>query len=218
MKNSRDELMEEFNRILVATDGNPRPMTEEEYRELARGVYTSSGESTWEPDIGSEPDPSKLLTEPAVKEIEELKPEPEEEMEEPKPEPEEEIESPPGWPKKVKLPDGSTKVLRSPEEWRKIVREREGRPKPEPKPEYNDKEVMEMIKEDPADVVTNLMLQRKPEYRHLMYDVLKAFVDWITENDIPVEKDGIIQTEILYMLDELEREADQLEAKIGDKS
>jgi len=220
MKNSRDELMEEFSRILIATEGMPRPMTEEEYKELARGVYSTSGESTWEPDIGPELDPSELITGYSVS-GEGAEIEPAKKPEKPKPEPEppeEEIESPPGWPKKVKLPDGSTKIFRSPEEWRKAVREREGRPEPEKKSEFSDEEVMEMIKKDPSDVVTNFMLQRKPEYKHLMYDIMKAFVDWITKNNIPVEKGGIMHNEMLYMLDELEREADRLDAEKAQKT
>jgi len=170
-------------------------MTEEEYKEFARGVYTTSGESEWTPTPEAAPEVGPEVLEPEEKE--------------------EEIESPPGWPKKVKLPDGSIKTLRSPEEWRKIVREREGRPEPKSEPKHSDEEVKKMIKEDPSHVVTNLMLQRKPEYKHLMYDILKAFVDWVTENDIPVEKGGIMHNEMLYMLDELEREADLMDIEKG---
>lgn len=168
MKNSRDELMEQFNRILVATDGGPRPMTEDEYKEFMRGVYTSSGESGWAPET-----PEKLEKPEAIK------------------------PSPPGWPKEVKMPDGTTKIFRSPEEWRESVKKR-----------YSDEEVMKMIEEDPSHVVTNLMLQRKPEYKHLIYPMLDALVNWVQKTGVTPEKGTLIHKEMEYMLNEVEKNND----------
>lgn len=123
MKNTRDELMEEYDRILTAAHGKPRPMTEEEYRELERGSYSTSGEGTeWSPSTevvsgeGAEWNPvEKEIVAPEVP------------------------ESPSGWPKKVELPDGSVEIMRSPEEWRKSITERD--------PKRADEETLEKMKE-----------------------------------------------------------------------
>jgi hypothetical protein len=203
MKNTRDELMEEYSRILTATDESPRPMTDEEYRNLERGIYsTPVGETTWEPpgkfetlDI-SDVSPSTPVDESTWNPLSE----PESVSEKPIVE---EIGRPGDWPKKVKLPDGSTKEIGSLDEWRELVKEREPSKMKEKK--YSDEEVMEMIKKDPSDVVTGLMLQRKPEYRHLMYPIIKAFVDWLTETGLPVEKNSIMHNELLYMFGKLKR-------------
>lgn len=199
--------MEEYSRILTATDGKPRPMTEEEYRELERGVYTTSGETEWEPDVGPEIQPEEYIVSEEEVEFEPSKEEPEtpEELEL------KEVESPPGWPKKVKHQDGTVAVYRTPEEWREAARKKYDLPGP--KPEYSDEEVLKMVKEDPSHVVTNLMLQRKPEYRKFIYPILKAFVDWMTETGVSPERGTMLYEETDYMLKELEREADLKEAE-----
>jgi hypothetical protein len=200
MKNTRDELMEEFSRILTATDGKPRPMTEEEYRDLERGIYSTHGEGAeWHPEGMKAPvEPEPIKEEPGPVEVEE------------------EVESPPGWPKKVKHQDGTEAVYRTPEEWREAARKKYDLPEPKPsEPEYSDEEVMKMIQKDPSDVVTNLMLHRKPEYRKFMYPMLKAFVDWMTETGVHPERGTMLYEETIYMLDELERQADLEDAEKG---
>lgn len=191
MKNTKNELINEFNRILIATDSHPRPMTDEEYKEFIRGVYTTSGESTWGPEVSEE---TVELDLPKATEEENL----------------------PGWPKKIRMSDGSMRVFNSPKEWMESVKERF--PKTEtPEKKFSDEEVMEMIKEDPSNVVTNLMLQRKPEYKHLMYPMLKSFVNWMTETGVNVKKGTLPYEETAYMLNELEKEIERKEAEKSNK-
>lgn len=185
--------MSEFSIILSATDEMPRPMTPEEYNEsLMKGIYsTPEGESEWEP-----PDRPKV---------------------------EEKKTYEPGWPKKIELPDGSIKIFHSPEEWRKSTEERfkkthvapeETPTEPAETGKYSDEEVKRMIAEDPSHVVTNLMLQRKPEYKKFMYDMLKSLVDWVTDSNISPKKGTVLYDEADYMLNELNKNLDEKE--LGD--
>lgn len=108
MKNTKDELIEEYSRILTATNGKPRSMTEEEYMDfIKRREPVVSGE-------GAEFRPTEYDV--VSGEGAELNP-PESPMAP-------EAESPLGWPKEVKLPDGSTVLMKSPEEWRNSIKER----------------------------------------------------------------------------------------------
>ena len=191
--------MEEYIKILAATAGKPRPMTQEEYRDLEKGNYSTSGESSWGESSPS-PEPE---VEPMAVPVEEEAPK--------KPKEDKVIVSPKGWPKKVKLQDGSVREIRSPKEWRDLVKDRSKDQK------YSEQEVRKMIKDDPMHVVTNLMLQRKPEHKDLMFDMLKSLVDWVTDNnlDIQAENNKIISDEMNYMLEKLEGDASMREAEMG---
>lgn len=215
MKNTRDEIIEDFLKLLsTASDEEykkPIPMTEEEYKNLEKGIWSSSGETTWTPGFTGEPS-GETTWAPGLPKT----PAPQPQLRpEPKPEPEVEEEKP----FKVKMPDGSVKSFRDVQEWREDARKRSQRPEeptptsePEPKTEsteskdkeYSDEEVMQMIKEDPGHVATNLMLQRKPEYSKFIYPLLKSLVDWATETEVPVEKGGMLYEEMNWMLEVLE--------------
>jgi hypothetical protein len=238
MKNTRDEIMEEFYSLL-----SNAAMSPEEYEQLQLGNYSTSGETEWspsteEPATSGEsewtPDLPKPIVEDWVEKWEGSKEEMPEESEDDEPAEE-------GWPKTVKMQDGSKRVFKSLKEWREDARKRKGKPVEEPKvpesepeievevepesapeepklgleesstesgAEYSDEEVMQMIEEDPANVVTNLMLQRKPEYSKFMYPMLKSLMDWLVESGSQAKPGDILYDEAEYMLERLEESVD----------
>jgi len=78
---------------------------------------------------------------------------------------------------------------------------------------YDDDKVIEMIKKDPVNVATNLMLQRKPEYSKFIYPLLKSLVDWASNSGIDLKKGDLLYDEMEYMMNVLEEGADLAEVK-----
>lgn len=84
-------------------------------------------------------------------------------------------------------------------------------PDEKPVAEHSDAEVLEMIKADPMDVVTNQMLHRKPEYQKidLLMPMARGMVDFMSEANISPEKGTLLYEETTHILNLLEKLADE---------
>lgn len=72
--------------------------------------------------------------------------------------------------------------------------------------EKTKNEVMQMIKEDPIHVMTNLMIQRKPEFQNVkfMLPLARGVVGWLSKSNISPEQGTLLYDESSYILNLLE--------------
>ena len=198
---TRDEIFENFVELLkVAGEEDDTTMTEEQYKNLMGGIYsTQQGETEWNPH-GTKPDVSKIQSGETTWE----------------PTDEEEVKPDLGY---KYHPD--EKVYRGPR--------REGDPlkgryskkpkKEEEKPEVgkekmSDQELLSMIEKEPEHLVTNLMIQRDPEYADFdtIHRLVKSLYSWMEKNKINPEEGSILYEESMYMLDFLNKKLDEKES------
>jgi len=78
-------------------------------------------------------------------------------------------------------------------------------------PSLSDEELLKMIEKDPIHVVTNLMIQRKPEYQRLeiIHPLLKGTIEWMTEAKMETQEGQLLYDETKFMLELMEAEVDK---------
>lgn len=196
---TRDEILDNFVKMLkVAEDENMAPMTGEQYKDLMSGIYTTpQGESEWSPEG--------------------LKPNIQSGESEWEPSGEEEIKPDLGY---KYHPD--EKVYRGPRREEDPLKGRyskkpnEEEKKPEVgKEKMSDQELLLKIEKEPEHLVTNLMIQRDPEYADFdtIHRLVKSLYNWMEKNKINPEEGSILYEESMYMLDLLNKKLDEKESE-----
>lgn len=192
MGRTKNEIFEEYIRILAQDFDTPIPMTPEQYEALQRGEYASSGpETEWSPDQSEEP-----------KEKQEYRYNPEEKVYRG---PRREDDPLKGrYSKKPKDKEPEANPSSGESEWQVESPKDSGAP-----------DILDTIKSDPIHATVELKLHRSPDADfNTVYVLAESLHKWLKGSGFDPEPGTLLYNEIKYMLKFLNDKVEEKEKSI----